>query len=221
MQSYNLDEKSGIMRFFRKKPSKILQKDDMIDFRHFSIFNPLKMNIVNATDSQVTLRTEEKNPDLSISIGDNVVLTYLSDKGYYVISGDIAAIESLDPLNITVNLRFFKKSTELRKENKKYVSILGTISPSEQADSPDKKTFSAIVKAMGIRAIKVDCKEDLQLGNIVDVYANIDKKNKLYFKGQIVRKNKNGNIFEYGIEVREITESNSKLMHQCVADMVE
>ena len=73
----------------------------------------------------------------------------------------------------------------------------------------------------GSRAIKVDCKDEFQTGNKVDVSANLDKKSKLSFRGEIVKKQKVGTLEEYGIEVKEITESNSRLMHSCVGGVLE
>ncbi|NSW92233.1 MAG: PilZ domain-containing protein [Firmicutes bacterium] len=218
MEKYNLDEKGGLSKLFKKKPSKVLLKDDTIEFKHFSSFNSVKMRILDVTDSTVKLEAIEKNPELNLSPDENVVMTYFSDKDYYVISGQVASIEKDDPLELTVNIHNVDKTKDLRKQNKRYVSFPGTIS---LVGASDESKSSVIIKVIGLRAIKVDCKDELQIGNKVNVFANVDKKNKLSFKGEIVRKNKIGNLFEYGIEVREITESNSKLMHRCVSDLLE
>lgn len=217
MEKYNLDEKGGLSKLFKKKPSRFLLKDDTIELSHFSSFNSVKMLMLDVTDSTVKLRLTEENPDLKVNPEDIVVLTYFADKDYYVISGQVESIEQTDPVEITINLHNFEKAKDLRKENKRYVSFMGTINPIE---SPESKS-SAIIKVMGLRAIKVDCKDELQLGNRVDVLANLDKKSKLSFKGEIVRKQKVSNLFEYGIEVREITESNSRLMHSYVGGVIE
>jgi len=217
MEKYNLDEKGGLTRLFKKKPSKFLLKDDTINFDHFSSFNSVKMLMLDVSNSAVKLRSAEENTDLKVSPDDIIVLTYFTDKDYYIISGQIASIEKDSPLEFTVNLLNYEKAKDLRKENKRYVSFMGTISLSKSSESKS----SAIIKVMGLRAIKVDCKDEFQTGNKVDVSANLDKKSKLSFRGEIVKKQKVGTLFEYGIEVKEITESNSRLMHSCVGGVLE
>jgi len=217
MEKYNLDEKGGLPNLFKKKPSKILLKGDTIEFNHFSSFSSVKMLMLDVTDSTVKLQLTEVSSDLKLNPEDIIVLTYFNNKDYYVISGQVASIEKVDPLEITVNLRNVEKAKDLRKVNKRYVSFMGTINLS---GTPEGKS-AAIIKVVGLKAIKVDCKDELQIGNKVDVLANLDKKNKLSFKGEIVRKHKAGNSFEYGIEVKDITESNSRLMHSCVGGLLE
>lgn len=217
MEKYTLDQKGGISKLFRKKPSKILLKDDTIEVVHFSSFNSVRMLITDLSDTTIKLRVAEENPDLQVSSEDAIVLTYFSDKGYYTISGNISSIEEQDPLEITVNVAGYGRSKDLVKENIRYVSYLGTMSSSKAADPKP----TAVIKVIGLRAIKVDCKEEFQVGNKVDVTANLDKRSKLFFTGEIVKKQKLGNYIEYGIVVKEITESNSRLMHSCVGGVLE
>lgn len=217
MEKYNLDEKGGLSRLFKKKPSKFLLKDDIIGLTHFSSFSPVKMLMLDITDTTIKLRSTEENTDLKVSLDDIIVLTYFSNNDYYIISGQVTTIEKADPLEITVNIRDYGKAKDLRKENKRYVSFIGTMNLSKSSEGKS----SAIIKIMGFRAIKVDSKDEFQIGNKIDVSANLDKKSKLSFKGEIVRKQKVGNLFEYGIEVKEITESNSRLMHSCVGGVLE
>lgn len=218
MEKFNLDEKGGLVKLFKKKPSKVLLKDDLIKFKHFSSFDSIKVRILDVGSSSVKLEAIETNPELSLKPEDNIVLSYFGEKDYYVVSGQIGSIEKDDPLTINANVYNIEKTRDLRKQNKRYVSFPGTIS---LAGVAEENKMPVVLKVVGLKAIRVDCSDELQIGNKVNVLATLDKKNKLSFKGEIVRKNKVGNLFDYGIEVREITESNSKLMHRCVSDLIE
>jgi hypothetical protein len=212
MEKYNLDEKGGLTKLFKKKPSKFLLKDDSINLSHFSSFSSVKMKISDVTDTTIKLDSPENGEGLDISLGDVVALSYFTDKDYYILSGKVSSIEKKDPLELTCTLKKYGKTKDLRKENKKYVSFLGTMG----LVGSSGKGSTATIKVMGLRAIKVECKDEFQIGNRIDVLANLDKKDKLSFKGEIAKKQKADNVFEYGIEVKEITESNSRLMHSCV-----
>jgi len=212
MEKYNLDDKVGLLKFLRKKASKLLLKEDTVELKHFSNINSLKMRILDVTDSTVKLQAIGDISGLTMVEQDHIVMNYFSNKNYYSIVGRIASIDSADPLELTININTIKKSSTLTKEQKKYVSFPGTISISSSVDAKSP----SVLKVMGLRAVKVECKQEFKTGDIVDVLINLDKASKLIFKGEIIRKGKAGNLFEYGIEVREITESNSKLMHRCV-----
>ena len=216
-EEYNLDEKGGVGGLFKKKLTKIVIKDDIIDVRHFSSFNSAKMKILEVNEDNLKLEVTEKPAEFSISTEDSVVLSYFGEKDFYVMPGKVKSKENDDPLTITVNIYNIEKSENIRKQNKRYVSFPGIITPVEQSD----KKIPMVVKAISLRAIKIDCKEEFHVGDDVSVTVSVDKKNKFFFKGEIVRKNKVGSMFEYGIEVKEITESNSKLISHCVSDIVE
>jgi len=217
MEKYNLDDKERLLKFFSKKPSKLLLKEDTIELRHFKNFNSLKMHIVDFTDTSVKLQSTDDVADLELAQQDHVVMTYFSNKTYFSIIGNIANIEKTNPLEFVVDIKTIKNTKNLMKAQKKYVSFPGTINVTADADTK----ATAITKVMGLRAVKVDCKQEYKTGNMVDVLIMLAKNSKLIFKGEIVKKEKNGDLFEYGIEVKEITESNSKLMHQCVDDAID
>lgn len=217
MVKYNLDEKRGLMKMFRKKPSKFLLKDDFMELSHFNSYSSVKMLITDVTDTSVKLRFTEEGQFPEMEPNDIVVLTYFAEKDYYIISGKVESIEGTDPKEITINIENYNKAKDLRKEEKRYVSLKGAMN---KDDSPDKKS-DIIIKVMGLRDIKVDCEEEFQIKDIVEILATIEEKNRLNFRGEIVRKEKISDLFEYGISVKEITESNSRLMHGCVGGALE
>jgi hypothetical protein len=208
MEKYNLDEKGGLFKFTAKSPVKIVKNGEAIDLKHFSVFDPVQASVLDVAESTVTVQAKAKVSDFKAAAGDHVILHYRASGDFFVINGEIASIDSTDPLKITVKVVKIEKLKDIVKEKRCCVSLQGFFKIIGVSDAR-----TAPVKCMSLGGIKANCREDIMLEDMVDVTVQIDKLNKMVFKGRIVRKNKLGDCFEYGVEYSEVPESSSKLVH--------
>lgn len=213
MEKYNLDDKGGLFKFIEKKPSKVIKQGSPIELKHFAIFNYIKGTASDLTDTTFRVQTAEKAADAGIAAGDAVALYYTSGD-VYVVSGEVGAVNKADPLDITVKVIKIEKLKDLVKEKKHVVSINSSV---KIIGVPEGKP--AHVKNISFGGMKADCREDVMLEDIVDITVYVDKMNKMPFKGRIVRKNKVGQLFEYGIEYSEMTESSNKVLTRIMYDI--
>jgi len=207
MEKYNLDDKGGLFKFNVKNPSKVVKQGDGIEFKHFSIFSFIKATVLNVTDSTIKIQLNEKLSNQEFSPGDHVILYYRPSKDFFIVTAEISSIDKNDPLELTLFVHKIEKTKDLVKEKKCCVSYPATV---KIIGVPEGK-FAA-VKIISFGGVKMNCKEDILMEDIVDVTINTDKVNKLSFKGRVVRKNKLDTTNEYGLEFSELTESNSKLL---------
>lgn len=213
MEKYNLDDKGGLFKFIEKKPSKVIKQGDSIELKHFAIFNYIKGTTSELTDTTFRVQTAEKAADAGIAAGDPVALYYTSGD-VYVVTGEVGTVNKSDPLDITVKVVKIEKLKDLVKEKKHCVAMNSSF---KIIGVPEGKP--ARVKNISFGGIKADCREDIMLEDIVDITIYINKMSKMPFKGRIVRKNKNGEFFEYGIEYTEMMESSSKLLTGVMYDI--
>lgn len=213
MEKYNLDDKGGLFKFIAKSPAKIVKQGDSIELKHFGVFNLIKATAGNVTDTSFRVQSTDKIIDAKISTGDHVMLYYSSGDNY-IITGEVGAVNNLDPIDLIIKVEKIEKLKDLIKEKKYCVSlnagfkILGV---------PEIK--QAAVKNISFGGIKVNCNEDIMMEDIVEVTMYMDKLNKMPFKGRIVRKNKIGDKYEYGVEFSEMTETSNKLLTRLIYDI--
>lgn len=216
MAGYNLDDKGGLFGAFGgvKSPSKIMKSGDNVDFKHYSMFNFIKADVLEVTDSTIKVQSKENTSDKTFSPNDPIVINFTSGE-LYVISGDIATVHNSNPLEFTIKVAKIEKMKDLKKSEKFYVSIGGNIKAIGVSE-----TVPAYAKHISISSIKFNCKLDIMMEDIIDVNMVLDKNSKINCKGVVVRKNKLGDIFEYGVEFCEVPESSSKNLHHLINQFI-
>lgn len=213
MEKYNLDEKGGLFKFVEKKPSKVVKSGDAIEMKHFNFPAFCKFSVLNVGEMDMKIQCKEKIADPGISAGDHAVLHYRPSNETFVVTADIAAVDKADPIEVTVRVSKIEKLKDLIKDKKYCVSLPASV---KIIGVPESK-FAA-VKNISFGGIKANCKEDIMLEDMIDVTVSVDKMNKMTFKGRVVRKNKLNDLFEYGIEYAEMTESSNKVLTRCMYD---
>lgn len=213
MEKYNLDEKGGLFKFVEKRASKVIKKGDDIELKHFNNPSNIMSSVIDVTDTTVKIQVKDKISDLAMEEGDHVVLYYNPSREIFVVTAEIASVDRKDPLEITINVSKIEKLKDMAKEKKHCVSFPATI---KIIGVPEGKF--ATVKNISFGGVKVNCKEDIMMEDVVDVIVLLDKINKMPFKGRIVRKNKLNNCFEYGIEYVEMVETSNKLLTRLIFD---
>jgi hypothetical protein len=213
MQEYNLDEKSGFMGMFGgiKSASKVLKKDDIVDFKHYSSFNFVKASILDINENTIKIHLEEKFSEANVFPGDPIVFNFTNSQELYVIGGEIEQIILLDPFEAKIKACKIEKMKDSKKSQRYIISLAAEMKVVGISDN----VFAA-VKNISLGGIKMNCKVDILMEDITDVNLKFDKTNKLSFKGKIVRKNRIGDFFEYGVEIHDISETNLRNLHHFI-----
>lgn len=214
MAGYNLDEKSGLFGGLGtiKSPAKVLQKDDKVEIRHNSILTTVKSVVLDVNDTSVKVRINESIPELMFTPNDVVVVDVKVSDEPYVISGEVASADKKEPFEITIKTSKIEKLKDSIKNQRFFCAFGGSLKVAGIQDN-----IPAVIKTFSLSAVKVNCKEDILMEDIVEVAAKTDKTNKINFKGRVVRKNKLSDCVEYGIEITELPESSSKVLHQLIS----
>ncbi|HEX3029032.1 MAG TPA: PilZ domain-containing protein [Clostridia bacterium] len=214
MTGYNLDEKTGLFSGFGIKANKLIKKDDTVDVKHYNMFNFLKAVATDITENSIRIQSKEKYGDLQVLVGDPIVINYTNSGEVYSISATLSQVFMMDPLEAIVKINKIEKMKDLRKFERFFVSY----SASVKILGVSENKFAA-VKNISLGGLKVNCKEDIMLEDVIEMTVTIDKVNKLSFTGRVVRKGKTDNYNEYGIEFIEMSENNSKILHHCISQL--
>lgn len=205
---YNLDEKKGITSLFTTKNlNRIVKVGTTLEIKHFKMYEYLNACVVEKTENTLRITTKELIQETFFFPKDLIAINYSDKKELYVISGEIKTIHSMNPLEITVTTTKVEKLKDLRKYERYYVSLMANICIPGLVN----KVF-AVVKNMSSGGIKVNSSEYLTTEGEIEVEVILDRINTLTFTGAIVRSNKGNGYFEYGIEIRKITEPNHKCL---------
>jgi len=213
MEKYNLDEKGGFFKPAIKSPAKVVKNGDSVELKHFSVFDIIKSTVFDVGENSLKIKLQQTPADVNLSAGDHVVLNYNTSNEVFVISGEIFAAEKTEPIEISLRVNKIEKLKDLVKEKKHYVSF-----PAQLKIIGIPEIKPAVVKNISFGGIKLNCDEDVQMEDVMDVTIKMDKVNKMNFKGRVVRKNKIGSSFEYGLEYSEMMETSSKLLTRFIYD---
>ncbi|WP_010244070.1 PilZ domain-containing protein [Acetivibrio cellulolyticus] len=212
MSKYNLDEKTGIASLFTgKNLNRMVKVGSTLEIKHFKMFEYLNAYVVDKTENTLKMATKELIQETFFFPGDHVAVNYSDSKELYVITGEIKTIHSMSPLELTVTTNHVEKLKDLRKYERYYVSLMANINIPGLVN----RVF-AVVKNLSTGGIKVNCSEYLSTEETMEIEVVLDRTNKMTFTGAIVRREKCKGYFEYGIEIRGISESNLKCLHHYI-----
>lgn len=209
MIGYDLDEKSGFLgKFNIKSPSKLLKIGDVVELKHYCMFNSVNAAVIYANDHIIRIRALDNIPERYFFPQDPVVINFTASEELYVVGGDIESIGFLEPLEVTIGIHKIERLKDVRKHARHYVSLTGDV----KSGKDEGPNFS-IIKNISLGGVKLNCKANYLLEDTVDVNVRLDKATKFTFMGKVVRKNKISDMYEYGIEIFGITEQNIKYLH--------
>ncbi len=179
---------------------KIFSRGDMLQFKHHSL-----SNIINAAATDINADTIRIQPKCSPNEAfffprDPVVLNLIGSGEYYYINAEILSVNSINPPDLTVKATSISNRKNMRRSRRFYVNLVSRI----EAPDPAGCVF-AVTKNISPGGVKINSKKDLSVKDPVDISINIDTKQKLAFRGKVVRKSTMADFFEYGIEIMEIS----------------
>jgi len=208
---YNLDEKIGLLNMFAKTTLKVVKTSSDIEMRHYNTFNNINAVVNNVSDPLISITILDFPTDSIISPRDFIVLNYNDGKDMYLVSGSIVSIENLNPLKVTITTIKIDKLKDLRKAERFYISlpayikVLGIVEP-----------IFSIATNISTSGLKLVCNFSLMLEDMLEITVMLTKTEKLVFRGKVVRKNNIIDLYEYGFEIYELTESNRRNLHHFV-----
>lgn len=209
MTKYNLDEGTGLFNFLVKKNfTRIIKLDSGVDIKHFKMYEYINATVIGKSDDTIEVEVKDNVQETLFFPQDHIVINYSDNKELYVMDGTITYICRISPLVFKVKVNKVEKLKDLRKYERYYVSLMSNIRVSGFITP-----VFAVVKNMSSGGIKINCKEHLIPEDVLEVEVILDRTNKLVFSGAVVRKNKIGDYFEYGIEIKGISESNIKCLY--------
>ena len=208
VSEYDLDKKTlDDSLFIEKNLNEMVKVGTGLELKHTNMFEYLNASVLEKDQNTLRLVAKELVQETFFFPGDCVAINYSDTDELFAISGEITNINSLNPLDLIVKTTCIEKIKDLRKYERYYVSLKADMDVPGFSD----KLF-VVVKNMSSGGIKINCSEYVSLDEVVKVEIILDRINKLFFKGAIIRRSRVNGYYEYGIEIREISESNYKCL---------
>jgi len=209
MTRYNLDGDAGLFNVFgSRNHTKVIKLGSGVDIKHFKVFEYINAEVLDKEDDVIKLEAKDVLKETLFFPGDHVVINYSNTNELYVMDGSVNHVYDISPLLIDVRINKVEKLKDLRKHERFYVSLMANI----RVCGTSKLVF-AVVKNMSSGGIKINCSDQLTKEDVLEVEILLDRTNKLVFSGSVVRTNKMSDYFEYGIEIRGISENNLKCLY--------
>ncbi|MDD4495475.1 MAG: PilZ domain-containing protein [Eubacteriales bacterium] len=210
MGNYNLDEKFGLL-IGPKKLSKTISKGLLLLMEHYRFVGDLKVEVTSLTDSTANILVlEERSPN--IVGGDFIILKSVSDEFY--MTGTIKTINGRYPFEFTTEIHKIDIFRNSKKSKKFDTSLLGSLKVLGIGDN-----IPAIIKRISMEAVKLSCREDIPVDKAVYVNLIFDTKNKITFRGKVVKKDKFADYNDYGIEITDFSEENKRNWYRYVSEL--
>jgi hypothetical protein len=201
---YNFDKSSKLLDVLgMKSPQKFISIGQRVALKHYSMFDFTYAFVMEVDEQYVKLKFRSSFPELDFFPEDPVVISLLDNDKIYIASCEIVSIISYDPLAIDIKVHKLEKKETMRKHERFYVSLAATIISPEY----NEPTF-AIVKNLSFSGFKVNSKKSFEENSQVELILNTDIYISISLIGTIVRKNRLGLYYEYGIEITDISKSN-------------
>ncbi|HHV29675.1 PilZ domain-containing protein [Acetivibrio mesophilus] len=209
MTKYNLDGGTGLFNVLGiGNHTKVIKLGSGVDIKHFKMFEYINAEVIEKNDDTIKVEAKDSVKETLFFPGDHLVINYSNTNELYVMDGSIDHVYNIDPLIINVRINKAEKLKDLRKHERFYVSLMANI----RVCGSSKLVF-AVVKNMSSGGIKINCNDQLTMEDVLEVEVILDRTNKLVFSGAVVRKNKLGDYYEYGVEIRGISETNLKCLY--------
>ena len=210
MGNYNLDEKFALLTG-PKKLSKIISKGLLLLMEHYRFDGDLKVEVTNLTETTANILVlEELCPN--ITRGDFIILKSVSDEFY--MTGTISNIIGRYPFEFASEIHKIDVIKNSKKNKKFDISMLGSLKVLGIGDN-----MQAIIKRISMEAVKLSCREDIPVDKSILVNLILDAKNKITFRGKVVKRDRFTDYNDYGIEITDFSEENKRNWYRFVSEL--
>jgi hypothetical protein len=197
--------------FGRTEVSKLIAKDYKVKLKHFEYDEYIDAKVESVKGEQIKVSIEDVIDREKFHTQDKLVLSFVKANDVFWADGEIMDIKHYTPVEVDLKLSDLKKRENMRKRNRYFVSLSGSI----KKESGDTEK-AVIVRDLSFEGLRVDCSSEFEVDSKVYVSINLTKQQKFSFKGRIVRKANLGNGFEYGIEICNIFRENNMVLYDYI-----
>ncbi|MDP4183438.1 MAG: PilZ domain-containing protein [Bacillota bacterium] len=168
--------------------------DKVVLISHYSAVKPFKCNIVDTSDSTMTIRLTKQFSILNFIEGDPAVIIINEKDSVINIGCNIIYISPKENL-LKLKIDTIEPGSEMRLHERHPVSLYADV----RRKGKDKK-YIAVIKDMSAFGIKIYSKESFYLNDILQIDLYMQQKI-IFLKGIILRKNQHKDLFEYGLRI--------------------
>ncbi|KNY29812.1 PilZ domain-containing protein [Pseudobacteroides cellulosolvens] len=171
-----------------------LKTDKIVLVSHYSAVKPFRCDIIDASDSSITLRLTKQFSILNFLEGDPAVIMIKEQNNIINIGCNVTSIE---PKANVIKLRIdtIEPGSELRLHERKPVSLYADV----RKKGKDKK-YIAIIKDISAFGLKIYSKETFYLNDVLQFDLYMQHKI-IFLKAVILRKIPHKDFFEYGMRI--------------------
>lgn len=197
--------------FGRTDVSKLIAKDNKIKLKHFEYDEYIEAKVDSVKGEQVRVFIDDIVDREKFRTQDKLVLSFVKSNDVFWADVEIMSIKHYKPVEVDLKLSDIKKRENMRKRNRYFVSLSGSIK--KEAEDTEK---AVIVRDLSFEGLRIDCSSEFEVDSKVYISINLTKQQKFSFKGRIVRKADLGKGFEYGIEICNIFRENNIVLYDYI-----
>ncbi|HOV24788.1 MAG TPA: PilZ domain-containing protein [Pseudobacteroides sp.] len=171
-----------------------LKVDKVVLVSHYSAVKPFRCDIIDSSDSSITLRLTRQFPVLNFREGDPAVITIKEQDNIIKIGCNVISIDSRRNI-LKFQIDTIEPGSELRLHERKPVSLYADI----RKRGKDKKHL-ATIKDISIFGLKIYSKESFSVNDILEIDLYMLQK-VIFLKAVILRKISHEDYFEYGLRI--------------------
>jgi len=161
---------------------------------HYSAVRPFKCEIVDASDSSITLQLIKQYSTMNFLEGDPVVIVIKEGEAVINIGCNVTSINSKSN-SITLKIDSIEPGSEMRLHERHPVSLYADV----RLKGKDKK-YIAVVKDLSHFGIKIYCKESFHINDVLQIDLYLQQK-MVFLKGIILRNVSHSYFNEYGLRI--------------------
>lgn len=171
-----------------------LKTDKIVLVSHYSAVKPFRCDIIDASDSSITLRLTKQFSILNFLEGDPAVIMIKEQNNIINIGCNVTSIESKANI-IKLRIDTIEPGSELRLHERKPVSLYADV----RKKGKDKK-YIAIIKDISAFGLKIYSKESFYVNDVLQIDLYMQQKI-IFLKAVILRKIPHKDFFEYGMRI--------------------
>ncbi len=171
-----------------------LKTDKIVLVSHYSAIKPFRCDIVDASDSSITLRLTKQFSILNFQEGDPAVIMIKEQNNIINIGCNVTSIEPKANI-IKLHIDSIEPGSELRLHERKPVSLYADV----RKKGKDKK-YIAIIKDISVFGLKIYSKESFFLNDVLQFDLYIQQKI-IFLKAVILRITPHKDFIEYGMRI--------------------
>jgi len=171
-----------------------LKTDKVVLVSHYSAVKPFRCDIIDASDSSITLRLTKQFSILNFHEGDPAVIMVKEQSNIIKIGCNVTSIEPRKNI-VKFKIDTIEPGSELRLHERKPVSLYADI----RKKGKDKKHI-ATIKDISSFGLKIYSKESFSVNDILQIDLYMQQKI-VFLKAVILRKIYHEDFFEYGLRI--------------------